>query len=80
MSATQNQSSLPPDLHPFKFLTDKQVEELTGIKRQTLANHRCRGIGIPYAKVGHSIRYKLADVLTHMEGHRIDPEARRGGA
>lgn len=60
-----------------KYLTDRAVEELTGIKRQSLANSRHLGRGIPYSRVGRSIRYKLADVLSFMEQHRIDPEARR---
>lgn len=75
MAATQSQSSLPSELHHFKYLTDRQVEDLTGIKRQTLANQRCRGVGIPYSKVGHSIRYALKDVLAVMQTHRINPEA-----
>jgi hypothetical protein len=75
MATYQNhQSSLPPELQPFRFLTDKQVETLTGIKRQTLANQRCRGVGLPYLKVGGSIRYALRDVLDFMEAHRIQRE------
>lgn len=57
-----------------RYLTDRGVEELTGIKRQSLANARHLKTGIPYYKVGRSIRYKLSDVLGFMEGHRIDPE------
>ena len=58
-----------------KYFTDKVVEELTGIKRQSLANNRHLRRGIPYYKVGRSIRYKLSDVLEFMEKHRIDPAA-----
>ncbi|MGO8761382.1 MAG: DNA-binding protein [Desulfobaccales bacterium] len=56
-----------------------EVEKITGKKLQTLANERYRGDGIPYYKVGASVRYKLADVLSFMERHRIDPAARREG-
>ncbi len=56
-----------------------EVERITGKKLQTLANERYRGTGIPYYKVGASVRYKLADVLSFMERHRIEPEARRAG-
>ena len=69
-----NQSSLPSELNSFKYLTEKQVAELTGIARQTLANHRFRRVGIPYAKVKGSIRYALRDVLAFMEAHRIQVE------
>ena len=56
-----------------------EVERITGKKLQTLAIDRYRGSGIPYYKVGASVRYKLADVLSFMERHRINPEARREG-
>jgi hypothetical protein len=69
-----NASCINPDLKHFKFLTARQVNELTGIALQTLANARHRRMGIPYCKVGGSIRYPLADVLKFMELHRVDPE------
>jgi hypothetical protein len=64
-----------PDFKHFKFLTPRQVNEMTGIALQTLANARHRRRGIPYSKIGASIRYSLADVVNFMESHRIDPEA-----
>ena len=57
-----------------KYLTDKAVEEITGIKRQSLANARHLRRGMPYIKVGRSIRYKLSDVLGFIERHRVDLE------
>jgi len=60
-----------------RYLTPKAVEELTGIKRQTLANARHLGVGIPYYKVYRSIRYKLSDVMAFMEARRVDPQGRR---
>jgi hypothetical protein len=50
-----------------------------GRKLQTLANERHQGRGLPYYKVGSSVRYKLADVIRFMERHRVDPDARREG-
>ena len=61
------------------YIPPVEVERITGRKLQTLANERYRGRGIPYYKVGSSIRYKLADVISFMERHRVDPEARREG-
>ncbi|MCX5887939.1 MAG: helix-turn-helix domain-containing protein [Deltaproteobacteria bacterium] len=60
-----------------RYLTAPEVEKFSGRKLQTLANERHQGRGIPYYKVGSSIRYKLSDVISFMERHRIDPEARR---
>jgi len=62
-----------------RYLTPLEVEKFSGRKLQTLANERNRGVGLPYYKVGSSVRYKLADVITFMERHRIDPEARGEG-
>jgi hypothetical protein len=69
-----NAPCINPDLKHFKFLTPRQVNELTGIALQTLANARHRRRGIPYSKIGGSIRYSLSDVLNFMESHRIAPE------
>jgi hypothetical protein len=59
---------------PFQFLTARQVQELTGISAQSLANQRHLRKGIPYHKVGGSIRYRWADVLAFMDSCRIDLE------
>jgi hypothetical protein len=62
------------------YIPPVEVERITGRKLQTLANERYRGCGIPYYKVGGSIRYKLADVISFMERHRVDPEAQVAGS
>jgi excisionase family DNA binding protein len=60
-----------------RYLSSDEVFEITGVKKQTLANSRHRGVGIPYYKVGRSVRYKLSDVLNFMEQHRVDPESHK---
>jgi hypothetical protein len=62
-----------------RWVEPMEVERITGKKLQTLANERYRGTGISYYKVGASVRYKIADVLSFMEQHRINLEARREG-
>lgn len=59
-----------------RYLTPLEVEKFAGRKCQTLANERYRGVGIPYYKVGASIRYKFSDMVTFMEQHRIEPQVR----
>jgi hypothetical protein len=56
------------------LFTAKEVSQLIGRAEQTLANDRSTRRGLAYIKVGRSVRYKLADVLAYVEGHRIDPE------
>lgn len=60
-----------------RYLPPHSVEEMTGLKYQTLSNQRHLGKGIPYYKVGRAIRYRLVDVIAFMERHRIDPESRQ---
>ena len=54
-----------------KYLTEKQVAEVTGIALSTLRNDRSRKTGIPYSKLGRSVRYKLQDVLDFVEVRKI---------
>ncbi|MBM4287463.1 MAG: helix-turn-helix domain-containing protein [Deltaproteobacteria bacterium] len=55
-----------------KWVSEQIVEKTTGIKRQTLRNHRHKGCGIPYSKFGRNVRYLLSDVHDFMERHRIN--------
>jgi hypothetical protein len=57
-----------------KWITEKEVSDMTGRAVQTLRNDRCKCKGIPYSKIGSSIRYKVEDVVAFMEGHRIIPK------
>ena len=41
---------------------------------QTLRNDRHLRKGVPYIKLGRSVRYRIVDVLDYMERNRIDPE------
>jgi len=57
-----------------KYITEKEVSGITGRALPTLRNdrHRCRGI--PYVKLGKSVRYCLEDVLQYMESRKINTE------
>jgi hypothetical protein len=57
-----------------QYLTEKQVAGITNFAIQTLRNHRQDSRGIPYLKVGRSVRYRPADVKSYMEKVLIDPE------
>lgn len=52
-----------------KYMTEKQVSEMTGICLSTLRNWRVIGKGPVYLKPGGVlVRYRLSDVQTFMEG------------
>ncbi len=55
----------------LQYLTEKEVAQLTRRALQTLRNERAAGKGIPYIKVGRSVRYSLADVIRHMEERKV---------
>jgi hypothetical protein len=57
-----------------RWLTEKKVAEMIDIPVQTLRNKRCQGKGMPYSKIGRSVRYALNDVIAFMEAHRIQRE------
>jgi len=57
-----------------QYLNEKQVAEITGFALSTLRNNRFLQRGIPYVKVGKSVRYKLGDVIEFMDRILITPE------
>jgi hypothetical protein len=58
----------------YIYLNEKEVAKITGRAKQTLRNDRFLGKGIPYCKVGRSVRYSLEDVIAFMENRKIETE------
>ena len=55
-----------------KYVGEKVVRDITERGLQTLRNDRCKGVGIPYCKIGkRSVRYRLSDVYDYMESHKV---------
>ena len=54
-----------------RWLTEVEVSELTKLSLSTLRAHRFYRKGMPYSKVGRSVRYSLVDVADFMESRRI---------
>ena len=57
-----------------RYLTEVEVSDITRMSLSTLRNDRFRGKGIPYVKIGRSVRYNLADVIEFMESRKIQTE------
>ncbi len=57
-----------------KYIDEKRVSEIVGRALPTLRNDRHNMRGIPYCKVGRSVRYSVTDVIKFMESHKIVPE------
>ena len=54
-----------------RWINEKEVMEMTGRKLPTLRNDRFLGRGIPYSKMGKSVRYAIEDVVNFMESRRV---------
>ena len=54
-----------------QYLTEKQVSVMTQSALSTLRNNRYMGAGIPYYKIGKSVRYSLEDVNNYMNRRKI---------
>ena len=59
-----------------RFLTEKQVNQMTNRSLSTLRNERHLNRGIKYCKIGRSVRYELSDVLEFMRSRKIQTEER----
>jgi len=57
-----------------KYLTEREVSELTRIGMKTLQQHRWLKKGIPYHKFGGTVRYSEEDVLQYMKNCRVETE------
>lgn len=57
-----------------QHVDEKQVSEMICRAVQTLRNDRHHGRGIPYVKIGKSVRYNVKDVLDFMESRKIHTE------
>ena len=56
------------------YVDEREVSRRTGRALSTLRNDRHQGRGIPYCKVGRSVRYSLEDVINFMESKKIRTE------
>lgn len=65
-------SKLPPalTLEPdLILLSEAQAAEITGKAVSTLQKARVSGGGIPYVKLGRSVRYRLSDIRAYIAGN-----------
>jgi predicted DNA-binding transcriptional regulator AlpA len=59
-------------------ISEKQAAEITGLKVSTLRKHRHFGTGIPYIKLGRTVRYLRSDISRHLESCRVEPGKANG--
>ena len=54
-----------------QYLPETLVSEITGMSVATLRNHRWLGKGIPYIKIGRTVRYQESEVLAYLDQLRV---------
>jgi predicted DNA-binding transcriptional regulator AlpA len=54
-----------------KYLNEKETSNLTSLALSTLRNHRSKGCGLPYIKIGRAVRYSFQDIIDYFEGHKV---------
>ncbi len=60
-----------PELEETRYVNEKKVAEITGRAVKTLRNDRSQKRGIPYVKIGSSVRYDINDIHAFMQKHKI---------
>ena len=59
-----------------QLIDEKNLSKILGKSLQTLRNDRFLKKGVPYFKIGRSVRYSIDDVENYIEKSRIDFENR----
>ncbi len=57
--------------NPVRLLSQKEVAKMIGLSEAWLERKRWEGGGIPYRKLGRSVRYDEKDVINWIEAHGI---------
>lgn len=58
--------------NPEALLNEQQLAQLTGLSLSRLRNDRYLRQGIPFLKLGSSVRYRVADVMSYLQNNVVD--------
>lgn len=61
------------------LLTEKQVAKRTNLSLSKIQQDRFKGLGLPYVKIGRSVRYLEEDINNFISDNRVVP-TRNGDA
>lgn len=71
------QKNDPSGRNTPQFVTEKFLEDLTGVRRRTWQKHRLLGRGPRFYHLEGAVRYNLAEVLAWIEAHAAGGEPQR---
>ena len=55
-----------------QWVPEREAHRITTISLAKLRKDRAKGRGIPYVKIGKSVRYSLPDIYDFMDSRRIE--------
>lgn len=64
-------TTLPEELRQYRALSTTEAAEILGLAPRTLENWRGQGQGPNWLKVGRSVGYRLADLITWRDAHLV---------
>jgi hypothetical protein len=67
-------TSLSQNTPPPRFVTESDLEEITGVKKRTWQKHRLFGRGPRWYKLHGAVRYNLTEVLLWIESNAAGGE------
>ena len=58
------------------FVTEIELEQLSGVSRRTWQKYRLLGTGPKYYKIGGAVRYALDEVMDYIQSNAVEPGPR----
>ena len=65
--------------HCTAMLNTHQAAAALGLRPQTLAEWRTRGIGPRYRKYGRAVRYSMTDIVAYADAQVVETSTSTGG-
>lgn len=62
------------ETNQVKFITEKELAQITGFALQTIRNWRHVRRGPNYVKISRAVRYDYAEVMLFMNSRRVNLE------
>lgn len=57
-----------------EYMDEKQTAAKLGVKATSLRADRHRGVGLPYVRIAHRIRYRVTDVDAYLSANTVVPQ------
>jgi hypothetical protein len=60
---------------PDAVVSEVEAAEFLGCTKYCLRSWRTKKIGVPYLRVGRLCRYKISDLQSFLNAHRVEPSS-----